>query len=646
MGIDGLLCGQQVTKNLATMKALIVFIHLLLSIPVLFAKDVRDSSPKDLNGFFPFDPPSTLKEWETRKEKLVLRMQVATGLYPMPPKTPLNEVIHGKINRPGFTIEKVYFESVPGFYVTGLLFRPENPKKEKLPAVLNPHGHGGRLQDYGEKGVLNQIVIGAEKFRESGRMPKMARCATLARMGCVAFLYDMIGYADNQQLSYQLAHSFAKRRPEFEKTENWGLYSAQAEMHLLSIFGLQTWNSIRALDFLESLPDVDSKRIAVTGGSGGGTQTILLGALDDRPIASFPNGMVSSSMQGGCTCENASLLRIGTGNVEMTALFAPKPQGMTAADDWTREMLVKGKGFSELQALYSLYGVSQNVICPDLTHFKHNYNYVSRAIMYSWFNKHLKLGLPEPVIEEDYKLLSKEEHAVWNKKHPKPAGGDNYERDLIKQLTARDRQLVKKLWERGKSKKMLMAWQTIVGRSFNDSKQHKYQATQAMLINKTKGEEIKWIQPSNIASRDRLFIHLGEIAEGKGSGAIRPVLFRQNRKGPTEKVANPREFAGYTHGYNHSRFARQVHDLLSVIAYLDSKHELPIEIHADKGFEALAIVASYLAGNSIKKVVVESSGFRFSEIIDYRDPLFLPGAIKYGDLDFLIQSLDQKFKQS
>ncbi len=205
------------------MKSLSIIVFLLLLIPVLFAKDIRDSSPKDLNGFFPFDPPSTLEEWEKRKEKLVLRMQVATGLYPMPPKSPLNAIIHGKINRPGFTVEKVYFESVPGFYVTGLLFRPENPKKEKLPAVLNPHGHGGRLQDYGEKGILNQIVIGAERFRESGRMPKIARCATLARMGCVAFLYDMIGYADNQQLSYQLAHRVAKGRPGVEKSENLGL---------------------------------------------------------------------------------------------------------------------------------------------------------------------------------------------------------------------------------------------------------------------------------------------------------------------------------------------------------------------------------------------------------------------------------------
>jgi hypothetical protein len=216
----------------------------------------------------------------------------------------------------------------------------------------------------------------------------------------------------------------------------------------------------------------------------------------------------------------------------------------------------------------------------------------------------------------------------------------------MKQLNARDRQLVKKLCESGTSEEMLLAWETIVGRSFAESKKHKFQVTEEKLINETTGEEIKWILPSNLSSSEKRIIHLGEFAEGKGSGAIRPVLFRQNRKGPTEKVANSREFAGYTHGYNHSRFARQVHDLLSVIAYLDSKDKKTIEIRAGKGFEPQAIVASYLAGNSIKKVVVESSGFRFSEIVDYRDPRFLPGAIKYGDLDFLIQSLDQKFKQS
>ena len=631
------------------MKPLLCLFSLSIFFLSALADDIRNSPPKDLNGFFPFDPPSTLEEWKKRKANLILRLQVATGLYPMPPKTPLNAVIHGKITRPGFTVEKVYFESVPGFFVTGLLFRPENSMTKKCPAVLNPHGHGGRLQDHGKsggKGVLKQIEIGAEKFEESGRMPKIARCATLARLGCVTFLYDMIGYADNLQLSYKLAHQFSKRRSNFERQKDWGLYSAQAEMRMFSIFGLQTWNSIRALDFMESLPDVDPARIAVTGGSGGGTQTILLGALDDRPIASFPNGMVSSSMQGGCTCENASLLRIGSGNVEMTALFAPKPQGMTAADDWTREMLIEGKGFHELKKLYALYGKPEYVICPDLTHFKHNYNYVTRAIMYSWFNRHLKLGHPEPVIEQDFKLLSKEEHEVWNGQHSPPEGGDAYERRLMAQLDERDHRLLENLEEKKKAETMIKAWQTIVGRSMEDALEHNYQIEGNKLTNQSMKEEIELQIPENLPSAPKIVVLLGASAKKSMDQAVKPVLFRQNQDGPTEKVSNSREFAGYTHGYNHSRLARQIHDLLSVIAFLKSQTDQPIEIHAGQGFEAQAIVASFLAGNLINRVIVESSTFRFSQITNHRDSRFLPGAIKYGDLDFLIQTLGKKLKRS
>ena len=111
--------------------------------------------------------------------------------------------------------------------------------------------------------------------------------------------------------------------------------------------GLQAWNATRALDFLTSLPDVDAARIGVTGASGGGTQTFILGAIDERPAVLFPAVMVSTAMQGGCTCENADYLRIGTGNVEIAALGAPRPLGMTTADDWTKAM--PQTGFPALQ---------------------------------------------------------------------------------------------------------------------------------------------------------------------------------------------------------------------------------------------------------------------------------------------------------
>ena len=378
---------------------------------------------KDLIGYFPFIVPEDKEQWEDRADELRRRVLVATGIWPLPQRTPLHPVIHSRTQRDGFTVEKVYFESLPDHFVTGLLFRPDDGKADvKRPAVLCPHGHGGRLQDYGEKKIRQLIADGAERFEGSGRFPKLARCAHLARMGCVVFIFDMLGYADSQQISFELAHRFARQRADFEGAEDWGLFSAQAEMRLQSIMGIQTWNSIRCLDFLEQLPDVDSSRMAVTGGSGGGTQTILLCAIDDRPVAAFPNGMVSTSMQGGCTCENCSLLRIGTGNVELAALFAPKPQAMTAADDWTKEMMTKG--YPQLQQLYAMYDAKNNVYCRPLLHFPHNYNYVSRATMYAWFNKHLSLGLEDPVLEEDYEPLTPAEVTVWNEQQTRPAGGD------------------------------------------------------------------------------------------------------------------------------------------------------------------------------------------------------------------------------
>ena len=246
----------------------------------------------------------------------------------------------GRIDRGEYTVEKVYFESAPGFFVTGNLYRPKNVTG-KAPGVLFAHGHwtDARLSESTEAELRREIADGEERFEEGGRSRFQSMCVQLARMGCVVWQWDMLGNSDSQQLSMQLVHGFAKQRPEMNTTENWGLFSPQAEAHLQSVMGLQTWNSIRSLDFLLSLPEVDPDRIAMTGASGGGTQTMLLAAIDPRVKLSFPAVMVSTAMQGGCTCENACLLRVDTGNVEFAGLFAPKPQGMTS-----RQRLDQGDG--------------------------------------------------------------------------------------------------------------------------------------------------------------------------------------------------------------------------------------------------------------------------------------------------------------
>ena len=224
----------------------------------LVAEDSRLAPPKDLNGYFPFTPPASLDEWEERKQWVRRRILVSQGLWPMPTKTPLNAVIHGRIEREGYSVEKVYFESVPGFYVTGNLYRPLNPKG-KVPAVMFAHGHwkDARLSIDEPGKVRQEIAIGAERFENGGRSVFQSLCVQLARMGCVVWQWDMLSDSDSIQFDDQVVHRFAKQRPEMNTLENWGLYSAPAESHLQSIMGLQTLNAVRGLDFLLTLPEVD-----------------------------------------------------------------------------------------------------------------------------------------------------------------------------------------------------------------------------------------------------------------------------------------------------------------------------------------------------------------------------------------------------
>ncbi|MFM9118649.1 MAG: alpha/beta hydrolase family protein [Planctomycetota bacterium] len=641
-------------------------------------QDQRLQPLKDLDGYFPFTPSSSPQEWQQRAERVRRQILVSQGLWPLPKPTPLNPVIHGKVERDGFTVERVYFESLPGFFVTGSLYRPTKAASGKRPGVLCPHGHwnNGRFYDNGEEGVKKEIADGAEKYPEGGRSPLQARCMQLARMGCVVFHYDMIGYADNKQLSFELAHRFAKQRPEMNTVENWGLYSPQAETHLQSIMGLQTLNSIRSLDFLLTLPDVDPARIGVTGASGGGTQTMLLGAIDPRPAVAYPAVMVSTAMQGGCTCENCSLLRVDTGNIEFSAMFAPKPQGMSAANDWTKEM--ETKGFPQIKKQYELLGAADNVMLKATINFGHNYNYVNRAAMYNWFNKHLKIGLPEPIEEGDYKRLSIAEMTVWDDQHPAPPSGDDFERRLVSYwhqdaqeqlaaLTPTDNASWKKYQQVvGGAIDILVGRTTPASKDVSYEQTHKSQQGNHLLMTglvrvKARGEElpVAFLHPQ--AWNGRVVIWLSEagkaglFADGDrprpevqqlvdaGISVVGVDLLYQGEFLPAEaagrlektpRVKNPREFAGYTFGYNSAVLASRVHDVLSIVAFARGYEKPPtrIDLVGLNGTGPIAALAKAQAGEAITATAIDTRGFRFGKLLELHDPNFLPGGAKYGDL--------------
>lgn len=305
---------------------------------------------RTLDDRFAVRHPSSLEEWRRRAAYLREHILASAGLLPPPERTPLEAQVFDEQRHADYSVSKVYFESLPGFFVTGNLYAPRGAGR--FPAVLSPHGHWpyGRLEN-----------------SESASVP--GRAINLARQGFVVLTYDMIGFNDSRQLS----HDFGGRRESL-----WGL----------TLAGLQLWNGIRSLDFLESLPQVDRDRIGCTGASGGGTQTFLLAAVDDRIKAAAPVNMISLHMQGGCLCENPPGLRLDTNNLELAATIAPRPLLMVSATgDWTRETLQLEH--PEMRRFYALYGAEDRLHAVQMQ-AEHNYNRESREAVYAWMARWLK----------------------------------------------------------------------------------------------------------------------------------------------------------------------------------------------------------------------------------------------------------------
>jgi dienelactone hydrolase len=315
-------------------------------------KDPRRESVRTNNEGVETSARDSLATWLDRKEHLRQQLVVTLGLWPMPVRTPLNPRVFDRVEREGYTIESVVLETSPGFVLTGNLYRPLSVQGKK-PAMLSPHGH-----------------YAAGRFEPDVQM----RAIRWAKLGCVVFSYDMVGYGDTKEFGHAFLNDDLRR---------WGL----------SLATLQTWNSIRALDWMTSLPDVDAARVGCTGESGGGTQTFLLTAIDDRVKAAAPVVMVSDTFQGGCVCENCAGLRWGTDNVEFAALAAPRPMKIVAATgDWTQRTMQREA--PAIRKVYELFGVPGR-FQAEIFDFPHNYNQTSRNAVYPFLARAL-LGIADP----------------------------------------------------------------------------------------------------------------------------------------------------------------------------------------------------------------------------------------------------------
>jgi hypothetical protein len=614
-------------------------------------RDQRLGPARTLNDpHHPWKPPSSKSDWEQEQKHLRERILVSNGLWPLPKRSPLQAVVHSETDRGDYSVAKVYFQSTSGHYVSGNLYRPQ-PLGQSHPAVLSPHGHWrqGRFYDAGEREAEKQIATGAEQWPAAARHPLQARMVQLARMGCVVCHYDMVGYASSTLIPHRE-----------------GFRDLQALLNLQNFMGLQTWNSLRALDFLRSLPEVDSERVGVTGGSGGGTQTMILGALDSRLQAIVPAVMVSTAMQGGCICENASYLRIGCSNIAFAALFAPRPQALIGADDWT--IAIETKGYPELQSVYGLLDADDFILARAFAQFPHNYNRISRGVLYRWFNQHLRLGQDLPVRELDFRPLTRTDLEVFDEDHPLPPDA----------LSAEDlRGLQLERWQQ--------SWQGLVPGEIGQVEEYRRVVGAAARILLDRGVP----SPSDIEQgpKKEAVVHgirhrrttlarrgtgecIPQVTLEKTAGCTRSLLWVDSRGkanlfaadgSPTVEVQQlldagfavsgldvygtgefktgeqpfrqevNKDYAGYTFCYNRPLLAERVHDVLTGIGALQLQFgDRPIDLLGTGDAGLWVLLAGALADGTVNRTAVDLQGFTFQNVKSLEDPNLLPGALRYG----------------
>jgi len=298
----------------------------------------------------------TLASWEERKKCLREGLLTAMELNPLPSKLPLKPLFTGHKSFGRYTVDNVAFEYVPGLWVIGNLYKPSG-ERTNCPAVPQAHGHGKR-----------EPLEECPRFSE--RTQYMA--ASLATMGVVVFCYDMFGFGESA-------------------------YHVGTQAHSTSLaVSIQTWSSLRSVDFLLSLKEVDPVRIGMTGRSGGGTQTFLATALDERISVSAPVDQVSCFFPGGCTCESGrpihALCDALSNNAEIAALAAPRPQLIVSeGKDWTRT--VPDVEYPYLQTIYGYYGKAGLVENAHFSDEKHENTYNKRSAVLRYFATHWNLNL-------------------------------------------------------------------------------------------------------------------------------------------------------------------------------------------------------------------------------------------------------------
>ena len=597
-------------------------------------KDDRVREKRHTTSAFRLPEYKTAEEWQKRSAEIRRKILVSAGLWPMPEKNPLNVKIVDKLDRDGYTIEKVYMEMLPGFYIPGSLYRPKG-KTGPFPGIISPHGHG-----------------------KLGRMAEnvQPRFANFALQGYIVFSYNMIGYVDNDQMD----HNF---------------WSDPAYLWSVSVGGLQLWQSIRALDFLTSLPEVDVDRVACTGCSGGGSQTFLVTAVDDRIKVTAPVCMVSSLFQGGCICENAPGLRLDTYNVEISASAAPRPQILVAATgDWTD--MTPEIEFPDVRSIYSLSG-DEYKLSYYYQDAGHNYNQNSREAVYTFFRKWV-LGVDDDKEQKEVEtpIETVETLSVFDDEHPRP--DDALDEDgIVKSVITRAEETLVNIWptdETGLAEfreimspaladvmnvkqpedvyAEIMTFQN-KGRTFRD----KYTVVRYIITRTGEGDQIPAIlyipKSDGLWKTANLVVHpegkaaLVDFASGEPGDLVKAMLENDQmvlaidtfltgeHHSPFEKTERE-QLGRYFTTFNPVDESLRVQDILTAVAYLQGREDVDSVNLVGMGEAGLWCLMANAFASDLKKTVVDVVGFDNHDESVWVEHLNIPGILRVGGFETAI----------
>jgi hypothetical protein len=295
----------------------------------------------------------TLNDWQARKAALRNNIISVTGIDKFPRPDKINTVRSNFRKYGRYTVENIAIEILDGVWVCGSLYMPAK-YKSRIPIYLCTHGH-----------AENQII------NERGRYRPMQqyRCAELAMMGVACYSYDMWAWGESTLCYDHKDHA--------------------SDLGLI----MQTWQSTRILDYFCQQPWVDVDRVGVSGESGGGTQTMIITAIDDRVKLSVPVVMLSSHFWGGCACESGLPIHsfkdgsLMSNNAEIGAMCAPRPL-LVISDgaDWTSS--VPAIEYPYLKKVFALYDAQSNVENAHFENEQHDYGPSKRFAMYDFTAKH------------------------------------------------------------------------------------------------------------------------------------------------------------------------------------------------------------------------------------------------------------------